>query len=214
MSYLNMIPTASLYMLSEWDPELKLQAFRGLGSIGTNTENYEIVMGEAQIGITTVSQNIKAELLYDFGNGELAVKDVYERVKEVTGLPDISLESIVYVDRDCRMGDPALKIIRNNYDRRSIHPGIFKNMVMDGAYPLQSVHIMLDEIKKSFEDLPSEIKKRVKSSCLLSSFHPDISDDGPAVYALKRPYMVFMNTTSRFWKLFDMEYKKGKGGAS
>jgi len=212
MSYINMIPTASLFMLSEWDPELKLQAFRGLGSLGTNTENYEIVMGNAKIGQTSISQNIKTELLYEFGNGELAVKDVYERVKEVTGLPDISLESIVYVERDCRMGNPELKIIRNHFDRRSLHPGIFKNMVMDGEYPLQEVHVMLDEIKKSFEDLPREIKQRVKPSCLLSSYFPDVSDDGPCVYALKRPYMVFMKATARFWKLFDLEYRK-RGGA-
>ncbi|MFH2110392.1 MAG: hypothetical protein ABIJ47_03915 [Candidatus Bathyarchaeota archaeon] len=212
MSYINMIPSSSLYMLTQWDPDLKLQAFRGSGSAAGEATSWEITMGDTTIGKGSTAQTVKADLLYEFGGGEVPLKQVYESVKEKTGLPDISLDSFVYVDRGCRLGVPEWgTTVRSTFRRRSLHPGVFKRMAVNGQYPLQGVHVMLDEIKRSFEALPQEVKVRLKPSCLISEYHPDINEDGPAVYALKRPYMVFMSTSSRFWELFDMDYKH-RGG--
>lgn len=204
--YTLMIPSNQLFMLKYWDPELKLQAFKGIGSAGAKSGTWSFEFGTA---IEQVSRSV--DLRYDMGTGEVTPKTVYEKVIEY--VPDASLEYIYYVERNCKMGDPNLRTIGLRFKRQAIHPTIYKQLVIDGEHPLQAVAEILVGIKESIEDLPDEVKRRMRPSCLLleETDPPGLKNDGPCIYALKRPYMVFMLETSKLWQLFDLDYKS-RGG--
>jgi len=210
--YTLIIPTNSLYILKEWDPELKIQALRGQGTIGTASEKISIKMGHIDLGFYRDATKREAALLYDFGNGEIPLKGIYESVYEKTGLPDINIEYMVYMERDLKLGPSLPKTVRCDFNRKTVHQGIFKRMVQNGKYPMQEIHEILNGIQESLKDLPEEVRKRYKPSCLNLETNPPIKDDGPAVYALKRPYMIFMRETTQNWTLFDLEHKKQVGG--
>lgn len=206
MSYTLMIPSNQLFMLKHWDPVLKLQAFRGVGSAGSKSGTWSFEFGTA---IEQVSRSV--DLRYDMGNGEVTPEEVYKKVTEY--VPDASLEYIYYVERNCKMGNPNLNAIGLKFKRQAIHPTIYKQLVINGETPLQDIAEILIGIKESTEDLPNEVKKRMRPSCLLleETDPPGLKADGPCIYALKRSYMIFMRETSKTWKLFDLDYNK-RGG--
>lgn len=202
--YTLIIPSSQLYLLRTWDPELTLQGFKGTGSMGGEGSPIQFEFGEI-----ITSETIKANIIYAMGNGEVSIDDVYKKIIEY--VPDISFDYITYVEKKCKLGNPDWHTIKCTFKKIAIHPEIFNNYIRDGDFPLGHLHRVTGSLKETLLNIPSDIKKRFRPSCLILETEPDIQDDGPAVFALKRPYMLFSIESSKDWELFDLEYEK-RGG--
>jgi len=199
-----LIPSNQLYVLNEWDPELRLQAFKGKGTDKTTSKVIPFEFGTFK-EIGTRSANLK----YLMENGEVTVNEIYEKVRD--WVPDASFESLTYVEKNCKMGNPDLKTIRCDFERETIQHRKLKKLVVDGAYPMEDMHRIINEIKNQLEDLPEAVRSRFRPSCMILSASPDIHDDGFAIQALKRSYHILMEDRLKRWLLRDLEYKS-RGG--
>ena len=156
MGYTNIIPFNSLWILNQFDPDLKLQAFKGNGSGGTTTARLDIEQGNIKIGKLKIRSTTEAELRYNLDAGELKVSQIYKILSEKTGLPDINFEMLAFMERDCKLGDPNLRNILCNWERVTVNPGVYKKIVMDGKYPLQGIHELLQGFSDSLKNAPEE----------------------------------------------------------
>jgi len=199
--YTLLIPSAQLFMLDQWDPDLRLQAFQGKGSAGTASKPIPFKFGKITEKATTV-----IDLIYNMDQGEIPVHEVYEEIS--TFIPDASIDWLAYLERYCKLGNPDWKNILCKFTKKTFNPGVLKKLVLDGRYPMDAANLLLATMKASVEDLPAEVKRRFRPSCLALTTEPDIQEDEFAVKALKRPYMVFMAEISKHWDLRDLEWKK------
>lgn len=199
--YTLLIPSAQLFILNQWDPDLRLQAFQGKGSAGTASSSIPFVLGKITEKTTTY-----IDLIYNLDQGEIPVHEVYEKINKF--IPDVSMDWLAYLERDCKMGNPDWKNILCKFTKKTFNPGVLKKFVLDGSYPMDAANTLLTTMKASVEDIPTEVKKRFTSSVLSLTTEPDIQEDEFAVKALKRSYMVFMTETSKDWELRDLDWKK------
>lgn len=204
MSARTLIPSSQLYTLYKWDPDLKIQSLSGKGSgkgdtITASNDEYIIVKDHI---------NREVEVKYIMNNGEITIKEIYDKVKEYTY--DITIQQVSWIERNCKLGNPDWRSIRVEYESKAPHPQLFKSLVQDGSFPLQDLTDILESMKESI-NLPPEIVKRIRSCLVLSKTEPEIRYDPDAINALRKPYMIFMLDTSKYWRLFDLDYKK-RGG--
>jgi len=212
------IPTNSLYVLTIWQPNLNIQRIEGESSAGGTTESSPILMTDGTIiGKVTETSRRYGVLEYNFSKGEKTIGSIYESFVSETDILDVKIKELVYVVRNLDLGY-SKETIKCTFNRYTLHTGIYKKLVADGAIPHQEIVELMEGIYEGMKEIPDGVIK--PPSFLMLGTEPDIHDDGPAIWALRarapdgEHYMQLIQEGTKDWILRELKYRPRGGPRS
>lgn len=212
------IPTNSLYVLTRWNPSLKIQRIAGESSAGGTSESSPILMEDGTI-IGKVSETSRrfGTLEYNFNRGEKTIDSIYESFVSETDILDVKIKELVYVVRNLDLGY-SKETIKCTFNRYTLHTGIYQKLVANGEIPHQEIVLLQQAIYEGMKEIPEGIIK--PPSFLMLKTEPDIHDDGPGIWALRarersgEQYMQLIHEGTKDWILKEFSYKPRGGPRS
>jgi len=209
------IPTNSLYVLTRWQPGLKIQRIEGESSAGGTTESSPILMADGTI-IGKVSEKFRryGVLEYNFSKGEKTIESIYESFVSETDILDVKIKELVYIVRNLDLGY-SKETIKCTFNRYTLHEGIFRKIVANGEIPHQEIMRLQEAIYEGMKEIPEGVIK--PPSFLMLKTEPDIHDDGPGIWALRahapsgEQYMQLIQEGTKDWILKEFSYRP-RGG--
>lgn len=205
--YRLVIPANQLAVINQFDPELKVMRIYGAGSFsGSSTEE------PFEYGKIVAKPVGSAVVEYNYDQGLKPLSQIFECCRG-RNIPNVALDTLEYQDSVQVSANKTLYIALK-FEKETILPKKYQKLVINGAFPKQEMYEILREIKRRLEELPDDVKRRWRPSCLvLTDIAPDrkLLYEGDIIWALKRNYMLFVRETQRRWELHDY-VSKPRGG--
>ena len=205
--YRLVIPANQLAILNQFDPELNVIRIFGTGSFSGSSSEESFEFGKI---IAKPVGNVVLE--YDYARGVKPLRKIFECCQS-RNIPNVALTYLEYQDLvEVETSNPLYVALK--FEKETILPKKYQALVVDGRFPKQEMYEILREIKRRLGELPREVVRSWKPSCLvLTDIAPDpkLLQDGPLIWALKRDYMLFVRETAKRWELYDYE-SKPRGG--